>query len=140
MKKITFENYKSDKYYMRVAGAVDALLARDDVVTPIDVFIAMNLLDRAAVEDWRRGRVPFLEKVIHCNLAVAGRILRILRMHVSTRSLRPSLTVYQRRGRGPATRLRFSKSGDPNVEEAYARHFVRLVPRIEDPDRAPQRE
>jgi hypothetical protein len=34
------------------------------------------------------------------------------------------MTVYVRRGKGPKQRLRFTKSGDPNLEEAYARHFV----------------
>ena len=28
-------------------------------------------------------------------------------------------------GKGPKQRLRFTKTGDPKIEEAYARHFVR---------------
>ena len=27
-------------------------------------------------------------------------------------------------GKGPRQRLRFTKTGEPKVEEAYARHFV----------------
>ena len=126
MKKVTLENYRTDKYYRGIVRAVEALLSRGEVVAPVDVFIEMHLLTREALNDWRRGRVPCLERVIHCNLSAAGRILRILRMHVHDLRLQPSVTVYHRHGKGPKTRLRFSKSGEPPLEEAYSRHFVRL--------------
>jgi hypothetical protein len=141
IKKITLENYRTDKYYPRIVRAVEALLSRGDVVAPVEVFIEMQLLTREAMTDWRRGRVPCLERVIHCNLSAASRILRVLRMHVHDLRLQPSITVYCRHGKGPKTRLRFSKSGEPPLEEAYSRHFVRLrskkrensSPRAEEP-------
>ena len=126
MKKVTLENYQTDKFYPRIVRAVETLLSRSDVVIPIDVFIEMSLLTSDAVEDWRRGRVSCLERVIKCNLSAASRILRILRMHVHDLRLQPSITVYCRWGKGPKTRLRFSKSGEASIEEAYSRHFVRL--------------
>ena len=126
MKKVTLENYQTDKFYPRIVRAVETLLSRGDVVAPIDVLVEMKLLTPEAVEDWRRGRVPCLERVIKCNLSAASRILRILRMHVHDLRLQPSITVYRRQGKGPKTRLRFSKSGEAPIEEAYSRHFVRL--------------
>lgn len=36
------------------------------------------------------------------------------------------MTVYKRKTAGGKIPLRFSKSGEKNIEEAYARHFVRL--------------
>lgn len=126
MKKITLDNYKKDKYYIRIVRAVEVLLSRGDVVAPIEVFVDMKLLTLESVNDWRRGRVPYLEKVIRCNLAEASRILRILRLHVHDLDLSPSITVYCRHGKGPKTRLRFTKFGEPALEEAYSRHFVRV--------------
>ena len=41
-------------------------------------------------------------------------------------ALQPSLTVYKRHGKGPRQHLRFSKTGDPNLEAAYATHLIRL--------------
>jgi len=41
-------------------------------------------------------------------------------------NLKPSMTVYKRKTAGGKMPLRFSKSGEKNIEEAYARHFVRL--------------
>lgn len=81
MKKITVENYRGDKYYPKVVQAFAAILATGDVVAPIEVLVQMGLLRRSDVESWRFGRVPYLEKVIHCNLAKASRILRLLRLH-----------------------------------------------------------
>jgi hypothetical protein len=34
-----------------------------------------------------------------------------------------STTAYMSCGKGPRTPLRFSKSGDPNIEEAYLTHY-----------------
>jgi hypothetical protein len=127
MKQITVENYRSDKYYARVVGAVDSILGRGDCVSPIEVFIEMGLLSIQSVVEWRAGRLPFLERGIQCNLSAASRILRLLRMHAHDLNLRPSGSGYVRRTRGRRSRLRFTKSGDLKVEEAYACHFVRVV-------------
>ena len=122
--KPTVASYRSDPLYPRIAQAVDDLLRRDKVVTPVDVLIAMGLLTRDRLEDWRHGRVPFLEQVIHCSLTRLGRLLRIQRFHAHDLNLKPSWTAYMRWGKGPKQRLRFTKTGDPKVEEAYATHFV----------------
>ena len=135
MMKVTVENYRKDKYYPKVVRAVEALLANDDVVTPIDVFIRLELLSKADVESWRLGHVPYLEKVIHCSLSKASRILRILRMHVHDLNMRSSHTAYVKWGKGERTPLRFSKTGDPNLEEAYSRHF--LTPGLKSNKRRP---
>lgn len=125
MKRITPDNYRADRYSAGVRRALDELLGRGDVVAPVDVFIAMNLLERPSVEEWRSRRIPFLEQRIKCNFEAASRILRILRLHAADAGLRPSLTVYTSYGKGPRQRLRFSKFGDRGVEEAYSTHFVR---------------
>ena len=124
MKKVNVENYQKDKYYPRVVRAVQSILAKGDVVTPIDVFVRMDLLRKEDVESWRFGRIPYLEKVIHCNLEKAERILRILRMHVHDLNMIPSVTVYVKWGKGRRIPLRFSKSGIPRLEEDYSRHFL----------------
>ncbi|HYU35378.1 MAG TPA: hypothetical protein VEW48_24765 [Thermoanaerobaculia bacterium] len=124
MKRVTLESYKKDKYYPRIVRAVTAILETGDVVTPVDVFVRMDLLGKADVEAWRMGRVPYLEKVIRCNLEKASRILRILKMHAEHSKMKPSQTDYRKWGKGPKVKLRFSKYGVPAIEEAYSRHFL----------------
>ena len=121
---VSVDTYRDDKLYPRVVKAARTLLARGKVVAPVDVLVGMGLLESKRLEDWRLGRVPYLEKVIDCNLTRLSRLLRILRFHAHDLKLVPSVTAYMRWGKGPKRRLRFTKTGAPKVEEAYARHFV----------------
>jgi hypothetical protein len=100
------------------------ILPRSTVVAPVDVLVGMGLLAPDHLEAWRRGRVPALEQVINCNLTRPSRLLRILRFHAHDLNLVPTVTIYRRWGKGPEQALRFTKSGAPELEEAYARHFV----------------
>ena len=121
---VTVATYRQSPLYPRIVRAVARILARDKVVAPVDVLIEMDLLTSKALEDWRRGRVPYLEKVISGNLPRLSRLLRILRFHAHDLKLAPSITVYMRWGKSPRQRLRFTKTGDTRTEEAYSRHFV----------------
>lgn len=69
--------------------------------------------------------MPYLERVVNGNLSRLSRLLRILRFHAHDLDLEPSWTAYMRAGRGPRLQLRFTKTGDAKLEEAYATHFVR---------------
>jgi hypothetical protein len=120
----TVDNFRDDPLYPRIERAVAAILANGKVVAPVDVLLRMDLLEPAQLEDWRCGRVPYLERVIRGNLTRLSRLLRILRFHVHDLKLVPSVTAYVRWGKGPKQRLRFTKTGDPRLELAYATHFV----------------
>jgi hypothetical protein len=124
LKKITVENYRQDRYYAAIVRAVEDLLREKGFVAPVELFIRMDLLSPESAENWRRGRIPYLERVIQCNLSKASRILRILRMLAHELDLKPSPTVYKRWTKGSRPLLRFSKTGDHNIDAAYARHFV----------------
>jgi len=124
MKQISKSNYKSDKLYPSVVRAINSILERSLFVAPVDVLIASDRLDKIRFEDWRFGRIPYLERVTNSGLGNLNRILRIVQLHCQERGLKPSHTIYNRWGKGPKTRLRFSKSGDANLEAAYATHWV----------------
>ena len=131
MKKLSVNNFRSDPMFPRIERAVAKQLAEGNVVAPVDVLVGMGLLRTDHLEDWRRGRIAYLERVITCNLSRVSRILRIMRFHAHDLDLTPSFTVYNRYGKGPRQRLRFSKTGDANLDSAYATHFVRRVSRQE---------
>ncbi|MGL5018519.1 MAG: hypothetical protein ACRDBP_10315 [Luteolibacter sp.] len=118
--KPTVANYREFKEYPKIVAAVSRILARKRFVAPVELFVEMDLLPAADLERWKRGQIPVLERVIRCNLTRAGRILRLLRFHAHDLNLKPSLTVYQHRSH----RLRFSRSGEPKIEEAYSTHLV----------------
>lgn len=116
--------FRDDPLYPRIARAVAAILDQGQVVTPVNVLVGMGLLAPTRLEDWHRGRIPYLEQFIDCNLARLSRLLRILQFHAHELKLTPSASLYLRWGKGPKQRLRFTKTGAPKLEEAYARHFL----------------
>ncbi len=121
---LSVATFREDPLYPRITRAVEAILQHGHVVAPIDVLVGMGLLTREHLENWRRGRVPYLERVIDCNLTRLSRLLRILRFHAHDLNLAPSTTAYMRWSKGPKQRLRVTKTGEPKLEEAYATHFV----------------
>ena len=121
---VSVNTYRDDPLYPRMERSVAAILQKGKVVAPVDVLIGMGLLTPDHLDDWRRGKVPYLEKVINHNLSRLSKLLRILRFHAHDLKLMPSTTAYMRWGKGPKKQLRFSKTGDPKLEEAYSRHFV----------------
>lgn len=123
-KQVSVETYRNDLLFPRVERAVAAILAGGKVVAPVDVLIRIGLLKQEDLEDWRQGRVDYLERVIAGNLTRLSRLLRILSFHAHDLKLVPSVTVYKRRGGGRRGRLRFTKTGDAKIEEAYSRHFL----------------
>ena len=125
MRKVTVNTYKKDKYYPRVARATAKLLAKSDVLAPVNVLMEMEILTKADYDAWKKGQIPYLERVIQVNLAKASRILRIIGFHAQNLNLVPSHTAYCQSGKGKRPPLRFSKYGDKNLEEAYSRHYIK---------------
>jgi hypothetical protein len=108
----------------RVARAAEAALARQHYVSVVDVLCGMGLLMPTHLEDWRKGRVDFMERVIQGNLNKINCTVELFRRWAREKGLKPSETVYLRRTRGGTMTLRFSKSGDPAIEKSYRTHYV----------------
>jgi hypothetical protein len=108
---------------VRVARVAEVALARSGFVTSIDVLLGLGWLSAADVENWRRGRVPYLERVTQAGLGKLSTAMRALQRWARQRGLRPSQTDYRSWTR-TRTELRFSKSGHPHIEQAYRTHWV----------------
>ena len=124
MKQVTVNTYRQDKYYPRVVRAVAKILSRSDVVAPVEVLLEMGNLTQKNHEAWYRGQVPYLERVFEGSLSKANRILRIIGFHVHDLNMVRRRTVYYQWGKGKDRILRFSKSGNEGVEDAYSTHYV----------------
>ena len=107
-----------------VRAAIAIVLRQKGYVSVLDVLVEMKRLTPAHLEDWRFGRVPYLERVIEGNLSKLSLIGREVRNVAQAQGLTPSVTFHRRWGKGPKRALRFSKSGDPSVELAYATQWV----------------
>ncbi len=116
----------------KVHAAVYHQCLRRGYAAPVDVLMDLSVLPKNRYEDWRRGRVDYLERVCTVNLRKLSLIMHQIRVYAQKNGLKPSVTVYKQwavkkksgQDRKPVIRLRFSKSGDPDVERWYSTHFI----------------
>jgi hypothetical protein len=112
-----------DQLEERVSRAAHAALARNRFVSPVDVLVGLGWLPQTRLEEWRQGRVDALETVVSANLSKVSRSMAAFRRWARQQGLSPSETAYLARTRDRRP-LRFSKSGDPEIERAYRTHWV----------------
>lgn len=99
---------------------------------PVDVLVDIGVLPKKKMEDWRFGRIPFLEGVCNVNLRKLSFILHQMRVYAQKAGLKASFCYYKQwglkkitgQGHKPVLPLCFSKSGVPEIEKWYATHFV----------------
>lgn len=93
-------------------------------VCSVDILLQLNCLTKKEYEDWRFGRVAYLEKVCNVNLGKLTLINKLIQKYSTELELKSSWTAYNQFGKGIKCRLRFSKSGDKTIEDRYATHFI----------------
>jgi hypothetical protein len=111
------------KLEARVIKAAEAALAARSYVSPVDVLLGIGWLNAAAVERWRRGQIDYLERVVQANLSRISEAMKLFRSWATAKRLIASETAYVRRAPSRPM-LRFSKSGDPRIEQLYRTHWV----------------
>lgn len=94
------------------------------LVCAVDILIKLDYLSKKDYENWRFGKVDYLEKVCNVNLSKLTLINKTIRKIVTDLKLDKSWTGYNQYGKGVKRRLKFSKSGNRNIEEAYATHYI----------------
>lgn len=93
-------------------------------IAPVDILIEIGVLTKQNYDNWRFGKVSYLEKVYTCTLSKLTKILQQIYKYAQINGLKPSISQYQLWGKKKGKALRFSKSGRPEVERKYATHFV----------------
>jgi hypothetical protein len=107
----------------RVVAAAEAGLAERQFVSPIDLLVALGWLAASHVDVWRQGRIGSLEHAMSVNPAKLSVAMAALEQWAPRRGLVASETAYIARTADRRT-LRFSTSGDPNVERAFRTHWL----------------
>ncbi len=108
----------------RVIKAANSVLDEKKSVSVIDIFIHIGWLDSKLVHDWRKGKVPYLERVIQANLNKISQAIRVFQSWAKNNDLKPGETAYLLKTGRSKRNLKFSKYGDENLEETYRTHYV----------------
>ena len=93
-------------------------------VCTVDILKQLNYLTSKDYDNWRFGRVDYLEKVCNTNLSKLTLINNLIRKYSMELGLKSSWTGYNQYGKGVERRLRFSKSGAKIIEDRYATHYI----------------
>lgn len=93
-------------------------------VCPVDILMQLDYLSKNDYENWRFGRVDYLEKVCKINLLKLTFINKLIRKYSKDLGLKESWTAYNKFGKGVKKRLRFSKSGKQTIENAYSTYYI----------------
>jgi hypothetical protein len=107
----------------RVTRAAQAALDAQGYVSSLDVLLGIGWLNPSTAESWRRGQFTCLEDAVQADPSRVPEAMRLLRSWAKERNLLPSPVQYFSRSVQHQP-LRFSRSGDTAIEEAYRTHWV----------------
>jgi len=102
------------------------LIEEKGYLSSIDVLLKLGYLSDKDYENWRFGKVEYLERVCAVNLKKLSTINKTIKVLSQQWKLKSSWTAYNKYGKGEMIRLRFSKSGYKRIEEAYATHYLSI--------------
>ncbi len=112
----------------KVRASIDSQCYTRGFAAPVDVLMDVGALTKQQYTLWRQGRVDYLERVCTMNLHRLAAIMHEIRSTAVKKGLKPSVTVYgpwkSKHSGNSESRLRFSKSGNPDIEKYYATHYV----------------
>ncbi len=107
----------------RVTQAAETALAAQDYVSPIDVLVGLRWIDAGTVKRWQQEQVDCLEAAIQTNLPRITEAMKLFRSWAAQKRLFASEAQYVARTPQRQT-LRFSRSGDPEIEALYRTHWI----------------
>jgi hypothetical protein len=108
----------------RAVLSAERALASQKYVTAIDVLVNMGLLSPNHAENWRKGRIDYLEEFIQGSPNKIAAALQTFHRWAKERGLTPSEARYVVEGRAGTRELRFTSSGDPNVERVFRTQYL----------------
>jgi hypothetical protein len=122
-KAIDTMNDNMKRLEARTVAAAEAALAERQVVTAIDVLQGIGWLPQVRIDEWRQGRLAYLEGGVSTNLHKISAVMSMFRRWAQSRGLVSRETAYVARTRD-RHQLRFSKSGALSIEQSYRTHWV----------------
>lgn len=82
----------------KVHSAVHHQCQQWGYAAPADVLVDIGVLPKQKYEDWRFGKVRYLEAVCTCNLKKLSFIMKQIRSYAKKSNLKPSFCYYKRWG------------------------------------------
>ena len=110
----------------KVVDSAEKVLKEKGYVSSLDVLLGINYLTSVNIDDWKKGRIPYLERVVQANLNKISNAMKFFKQWAVRKGLKPSETKYLTKAQEGKRELQFSKSGNSKIELAYRTHYVAL--------------
>lgn len=108
----------------KVISIASQVLHDKRYVSSIDILLGLSYLSPSILEDWRRGRFPYLEQRLQVNLNKLSFAMKCVRQWAQAQALLPRETAYVQKACSRTIHLRFSKSGNETIEKHYRTHYI----------------
>ncbi|MEG2543615.1 MAG: hypothetical protein RR986_02830 [Longicatena sp.] len=101
---------------------IETQLWEKGYATTEDTLVAMGWLSKEKLGEWKQGKIPYLERVCNTNLNKITQCMKTYHNYAKEKQYKMSRTSYiAMKTKKP---LRFSKSGNPNIESRYAQRIL----------------
>lgn len=108
----------------KVTTIANHVLHDKQYVSSIDILLGLGYLTPSVLEDWRRGRFPYLEQRLQVNLGKLSYAMECFCQWALKQGLLPRETAYVQKACSRTIHLRFSKSGSDTIEKHYRTHYI----------------
>ena len=108
----------------RAVLSAERALASQKFVSAVDVLVNMGFVAATHAENWRKGRLDYLEQFIQASPNKVARALATFHRWAKERGLTPSESRYVVEGRAGTRELRFTATGEPEAERAYRTQYL----------------
>jgi len=105
----------------KLRSVMSQLVSEKRVISPVEVLLGAGSLSVKDVEDWRFGRVTYLEKVCRGNLSAMSFIMCEIKSFADVAGLKPPQTVYVRWGTSTAL---FEFYGKESSSAGFGKNIV----------------
>jgi hypothetical protein len=113
----------------KVHSAMYQQCKRRGYAAPVDVLMDIGVLSKKQYEDWRNGRVQYLEAVCSVNLHQLSAIMREMRVYAKDHDLKPSFCYYKQWGtkKNPASASRLFRYASVKPGNLKSREVMQLT-------------
>jgi hypothetical protein len=108
----------------KVISIASETLRTKQYVSSFYILSGLGYLSPSVLDDWRRGRFPYLEQQLQVNLSKLSFFMECFRQWATKNGLLSREIAYMQHATTHKIQLRFSKSGDKTIEEHYRTHYI----------------
>ena len=89
---------KESEWIGKIYSSMEQQCKKRGYAAPVDVLMDIGVLPKQKYEDWRNGRVDYLERVCTVNLHKLSFIMSQIRAYAREQGLKPSFCYYKQWG------------------------------------------